>query len=449
MTPHPSTDSESAALANRLRLVESAAVSSIVKGAQPRFWREAHGARVIDCDQREYIDLTSSFGVAFTGYQHPDVVGRVQSQATELTHSMIGIFPHEPYVTLLERLVRHVGRGPEPQVLLTTSGADAVEVALKLAVRHTRRPRILAFHGSFHGQTLGTLPITGQVTFRQPFEDILGSFVTLLPFPNALRPWCSVGGAEELCQRTLELVRSVVRNQDHDSAFAAIVVEPMQNAGGYLAPPRGFLTGLRAICDEHGILLICDEVFTGFGRCGEWLYADADQVQAEITCVGKAMSGSLPIAACLASRDVMTSMITPGLVPLHGSTFQGNALACAAASATIDVIENDHLIDRSRLLGEVIDEVLTPLADLPHVAQVRGVGLAWAIEYVSDMKSMAPAPEVALEVAGRLLSRGIITLVSGLPDCNVVAICPPAVIEEGDLREALGLVVHATAEVRP
>ncbi|MFN7932211.1 MAG: aminotransferase class III-fold pyridoxal phosphate-dependent enzyme [Bryobacteraceae bacterium] len=415
---------------------EASGLSGFAKGHAPVIFEHGSGAILVDVDGNDFLDLTSSFGVAALGYA-PDCVTRaVQSQAGRLQHTMAGIFPHEKYATLLARIARHFGRSAQPEVALATSGAEAIEIALKLAYRVTGAAGILTFAGGFHGQTLGTLKICGHNPLRNPFVEILGSSVTHLPYPNPFRP---ISRSADPLDLALTLVEAALAGTRSGQApVGAIVVEPMQNPAGYVVPPRGFLAGLSALCKRYGKILIVDEIFTGAGRSGEWLLSDRESVAPDIVCVGKAMTGGLPLAAVVADRSLMACLVTDGLVPLHGSTFMGNPLACAASNASLEMIEAGGFVKTSYEVGARWLKFLRErLEGVPGVGDVRGSGLALAIEFVKDSLTKEPDSHLAANVANSLFKRGVIVLISGLPDLNVITMAPPFVIEEDQLAFAM------------
>lgn len=419
-------------LVDRLKRVESQAVSSTRFGNVPLFWNKAEGCCVYDVDGREYLDCTSSYGVMGIGYAHPKVVESIKIQTEKITHTMCEIYPHEKYLEALEKIQNAIGR-KDNQVLLTTSGSDAVEVALKLAYRYTGKEGVIAFQGAFHGQTLGTLAVTGHNCFRTPFTPLVSKNTVFVPYPNIYR---DESGIENLVlEKCISQIEDIINSEKPGAVpIGAIIVEPMQNAGGYIVPPKGFLTKLRTLCDQYSILLITDEIFTGFGRCGKWLMADYEDVKADIVCVGKTMTSGFPAAACVASKEIMCALDYCGMVPLHGSTYIGNGIACAVISTTIDILTSENLVNESYKKGNYLrNELKKILSECPYVGEVRGLGSATMIEFVENQITKKRNPEEAVKFANYLLSNGIIVLVSGLPYGNCVAFCTPFIIQSKEI----------------
>lgn len=412
-----------------LKEVEGAGVSSTRFGNKPIFWKSARGCKVLDLENNEYIDCTSSYGVMGLGYSHPAVIKAITETVRHITHTMCEIYPTTYYAIALDKIRTAIGR-PHDQVMLTTSGSDAVDVALKLAYRFIKKKGIIAFRNSFHGQTLNSLNVTGQESFRIPFQELLPTNVVFLDYPNTYRN--VFGSSEMLLENTRERIESVISQYSRtDNPIGAIIVEPMQNAAGYIIPPHGFMSLIRQICTKNEILMIDDEIFTGFGRCGRWLMTDYELVSADIVCVGKVMAGGMPAAACVASKEIMASLDYQGMVPLHGSTFTGNALACSAISATIDTLKRDHLVEKSATEGETFRQSLKEiLGKLEEVGDVRGAGTATMVEFVLDQKEKRRNPEAARKFADFLFSKHIISLISGLPYGNCVAFCLPFVMDK-------------------
>lgn len=419
-------------LVDGLKRVESQAVSSTRFGNVPLFWNKAKGCYAYDVDGHKYLDCTSSYGVMGIGYAHPKVVESIKKQAEKITHTMCEIYPHEKYLEAIEKILNAIGR-KDDQVLLTTSGSDAVEVALKLAYRYTGKAGVIAFQGAFHGQTLGTLAVTGHNCFRNPFTPLISKNTVFVPYPNIYR---DESGIEDLVlEKCVSQIEDIISSEKSGVVpIGAIIVEPMQNAGGYIVPPSGFLTKLRRLCDQYSIVLITDEIFTGFGRCGKWLMADYEDVKADIVCVGKTMTGGFPAAACVAPKEIMCALDYRGMVPLHGSTYIGNGIACAAISTTIDILISEDLVNESYKKGNYLrSELKKVLLECPYVGDVRGLGSATMIEFVEDRITKKRYPEAAVKFANYLFSYGILALISGLPYGNCVAFCTPFIIQSKEI----------------
>ena len=412
VTPVPGPRSRE--LARRLRRVESPNVTYLAPDF-PVFWEEAKGCLVTDVDGNRFLDVTAAFGVASVGHSHPRVVAAVRAQAEKLLHGMGDVHPSEVKVRLCERVAELVPL-PHPQVILGQNGGDAVEAALKTAMLATGRPGVLAFEGGYHGLTYGALDVTARADFRMPFQPQLGGFTRHLPYGCPLEH---------------------VRAHLTDHTPGAVLAEPIQGRGGIVVPPLGWLRGLREVCSETNTLLILDEIFTGWGRTGDWFACDHEGVIPDILCVGKAMGGGLPISACVASTDLMASWGESTGEALHTSTFLGNPVACAAALAALDVLEEEDLPGRALQRGAVFAGGLHALqSEFPEqIAGVRGRGLMLGLEFVS--------PSLALPLVPVALRAGLILLPAG--DGRVLEFVPPLVIEEEQIAWCLAVLQRLLA----
>jgi 4-aminobutyrate aminotransferase-like enzyme len=404
-TPIPGPRSKR--LADRLRAVESRNITSL-EPSPPIFWAEARGANVRDVDGNIFVDLTAGFGVSTAGHANPAVVSAIQQQAAILPHALGDVHPADIKVQLLERLAEIM---PDPLRvgILANSGSEAVEAAIKTAVMRTAKNDILAFRDSYHGLTYGALAVTQRSLFRGKFEPQLFGGVHFARFPKQNEPFDDV-------------------LRDIDAMFAsaeigAIIVEPIQGRGGIVVPPDGFLAALRQRCDGNTRILIFDEVYTGCGRTGRWLACEHWNVVPDVVVIGKGLSGALPISACIGSEKVMTAWPASTGEAIHTSTFLGNPIACAAALAQLHEIERHKLMERAELLGAQIVGWANSCRQ-----NVRGKGLIQGVVLSSG--------ERALDVCRQALERGILLLCEGT-DSNVLAITPPAVITDEQLRFAL------------
>ena len=426
--------------------VEGAGVSSTRFGNQPMFWKSAKGCNVYSLNGDKYLDCTSSYGVMGIGYSHPDINKAITETMNNISHTMCEIYPTVPYVQAIDKIRKVIGR-PNDQVILTSSGSDAVDVALKLGYRYTGKKGVIAFENSFHGQTLNSLNVTGQKQFRDPFTPILPNNVFFRPFPNSYRnPFRT---EEELIIQSVDLIEKVILGVlNTDDEIGVLLVEPMQNAAGYIIPPKGFLSEIRKLCNKYEILMVDDEIFTGFGRCGRWLMADYEEVYPDIVCVGKVMTGGVPAAACVATKTIMKSLDYSGMVPLHGSTFTGNAIICSAISSTIDVIVKNQLIEKSEVNGQYLRENLRDvLRDIRCIGDIRGYGSATMIEFVENHKNKVRNPAAALRFSNYLLNKHIISLISGLPYGNCVALCTPFIMNKCEIDMVLSVCQDFAKEI--
>jgi 4-aminobutyrate aminotransferase-like enzyme len=414
VTPIPGPRSR--ALAARLARVESRNVTCLTPEA-PIFWERAAGSNVWDADGNRFVDLGAGFGVANAGHAHPRVVAALREQGERLLHGMGDVHPSAVKVELLERLAALFPGGGAARAVLGSSGSDAVEIALKTALLATGRAGVVAFEGAYHGLTLGALDATHRREFREPFAARLANATVFARF-----------GDFEDVSRLVAASRVPI---------GAVLVEPIQGRGGERIPPDGFLFALRALCDREGLLLIADEVYTGFGRTGRWFACDHEGVVPDLLCVGKGLASGMPISACIGRKTVMDAWPPSDGEALHTQTFLGHPPGCAAALASIAVLEDEKLVERAAERGAAaLAQLRARLAGARGIADVRGRGLLLAIE--------CDTPARSLRACGEALRRGVIVVPSG-DDGRVVAITPPLSIEADALRDALDLLAGCFA----
>jgi len=443
VTPPPGP--ESLRLAGELARYESPNVTYLARDF-PVFWREARGANVRDVDGNVYVDLTSAFAVASAGHAHPRIVEAVRAQAGRLMHGMGDVHPPDVKVELLRALAEVTPAGLDRSIL-ANSGAEAVEAALKTAALATGKPRVLAFHGGYHGLTYGALSVSSREDFRAPFAAQVAANAVFAPYPYAYR---SPFGrdADEVCAASLRYVEYLLDTPATASEdIGAILVEPVQGRGGDVVPPDGFLPGLRRICDERGLLLILDEVYTGFGRTGRWFACEHWNVVPDLLVVGKGLTGGLPFAACVGTDAVMDAWPRSRGEAIHTSTFLGNPLGCAAALASISVLRDEDLVQRSADKGAALQRRLRDLtAAHPRVGEVRGLGMMIGVEMVRDRETREPAPELAGRVVVDSLRRGLLLLGGGIHG-NVLSFSPPFVITDEQVSAALSILEDVLAGI--
>jgi 4-aminobutyrate aminotransferase-like enzyme len=414
----------SKALAANLRRYESRNVTYFAEDF-PIFWESAAGVIVTDVDGNEYIDCTAAFGVANAGHCNPRVAAAVAEQTQRLVHGMGDVHPTEIRIRLFERLARVLA--PElDRFFLATTGSEAIEAALKTAILFTGKARFAAYRGGYHGLSLGALAVGGIDRFAHPFAKAIAAEPLLLEFP-------SEEGAHA-AQRAVSDARRALEARDD---IAALVIEPIQGRAGAVVPPRGYLAGLRALCDERGILLIADEIYTGFGRTGAWFATAHEGVTPDILCIGKAMGSGFPISAAVGRNQVMDAWPQSAGEALHTSTYLGSPVACAAAIATIDEIERLQLPERARRLGDDLGPRLKTLRARPNVVDVRGRGLLWGVAF--------DGADAARAVVARALARRVLFLQSGVRG-EVVSISPPLIVGETELARAIDVLEVAVAE---
>ena len=405
------------------------------------------GAWLITTDGERYLDYSSGIGVTNTGHAHPRVVAAVQAQAAKILHAQQNITYHEPGLRLYERL-RHVlpprADGAEWGAFLSNSGAEAVEASVKLARIATGRPVILGFRYGYHGRTGQTMALTtAKDVYRGHFEPLPGS-VYHTAYPYCYR-WA--GGAhapDEACVCDWEAQLDLTFHQYvYPEHVAAIIVEPVLGEGGYVVPPPGFLPRLREITHQHGILLIADEVQTGFGRTGKLFAVEHWGVEPDILVMAKGIASGLPLSGIVAARSVIDTL-PPGS---HGGTYGGNVVACAAANATLDVIEDEGLVANAAARGAQFLAGLRALAPkYPSIGDVRGLGLMLALEFVKpgEGDGRVPNPDLTKRVQAEALDRHLIILTAGTY-VNVVRIIPPLVTTADEVDQALRILDESLA----
>jgi 4-aminobutyrate aminotransferase len=411
-------------------------ISPVWSRITPIVAERAEGAYVYDQDGTRYLDFTSGIGVTNTGHCHPKVVQAIQEQAAKLLHGQANIIFHPPLLELAEKLRTIVPEGLD-SFFFSNSGAEAVEGAVKLARHATGRPNVIVFQGSFHGRTALTMALTTSKTiYRAGYQPLpAGAFVA--PYPYAYRYGWSPEETEAFCLRELKLL---LKSQTAPFETAAILVEPVLGEGGYVVPTPGFLQALRRICDEHGFLLIADEIQSGFGRTGKWFAIEHFGVAPDIMTMAKGLASGLPLSGIAARRELMERWI-PGS---HGGTYGGNAVACAAAVATIRVIREEGLLENVQQMGALLMGRLRELqGDFPVIGDVRGLGLMVGAEFTAA--DGTPATDLAKAVVQGCLKRRLLLLTCG-PWDNTVRWIPPLVVTQEQIEEALAIFQDALAE---
>jgi len=390
------------------------------------------GARLTTSDGRTYLDFTSGIGVNSTGHCHPVVVEAVREQAGRLFFSQINCLYNDRLVEL-SHLLKEVAPAGLDRVFLSNSGAEAVEAAVKLAKHATGRPNVVVMQGSFHGRThLAMAMTTSKTGYRLGYAP-LPAGVYVAPFPYALALGLS---EEEACRFALEQLEVVLHTQTDPTETACVVVEPVLGEGGYVVPPPGYLAGLRAICDAHGILLVVDEIQSGFCRTGAWFAHTADGIRPDIMTIAKGMGSGFPISGILYRAELDGKWI-PGS---HGGTYGGGPLACAASIATIGVMRDDRLDENARIQGARLRAGLESLRERhPVLAEVRGRGLMVGVELLRDGK---PAAHVVGPLLAAARDRGLLLLSCGTRK-NVVRWIPPLIATAAEIDEGLGIFAEA------
>lgn len=413
--------------------------AAVVRGvghAHNIFAARAANAEVWDVEGRRYIDFAGGIAVLNTGHCHPDVIDAVKAQLDRYTHTCFQVLAYEPYVELAERLNALAPGNFAKKTLFLTTGAEAVENAVKIARAATGRPGVIAFGGGYHGRTLLTLGLTGKVA---PYKTGFGPFpgdVFHATYPNALR-----GVTVDDAMASIE---AILRNDIEASRVAAIILEPVQGEGGFHAAPPELFQRLRALCDAHGMLLIADEVQTGAGRTGTFFAVEQMGVAPDLITLAKSMAGGFPISAVIGRADIMDAPAPGGL----GGTYAGSPVSCAAALAVLEVFERENLLARARTLGERLRAGLTTLAQRhKSIVDVRGLGAMVAIELAKDGDAKQPDADLAKRIAAAAAERGLILLTCGTYG-NVIRILVPLTASDALVDEGLGLLAEAMNHVR-
>jgi 4-aminobutyrate aminotransferase len=388
---------------------------------------------VEDVDGNRFIDFMAGIAVSATGYNHPRVVQAIQDQAGKYLHVCGTDFYFDNFARLAERLAKSVPGPSRKRVFLTNSGTEAVEGAIKLARNHTRRPALIAFHGSFHGRSYGAMSLTSSKTKqRAGFGPFLPE-VYHIPFPNAYR----LGGDAAASAASLAALRELFDRSVSPSDVAAIFIEPIQGEGGYVFAPPGFLRSLRELCDQHGIMLVLDEVQCGVGRTGKMWACEWEGVEPDILCTAKGLGSGMPIGAFIARESVMTWESGA-----HGSTFGGNPVSCAAAMATLDIVEEN--LPHIQKMGERILEHARRLQQTYAViGDVRGRGLMLGIEFVKNRETREPYPELIERITEKAFRKGLLLLGCGK---SAFRLAPPLILNEYDVDTGMAILEECLRE---
>jgi 4-aminobutyrate aminotransferase / (S)-3-amino-2-methylpropionate transaminase / 5-aminovalerate transaminase len=400
------------------------------------FIARGENAEIWDVEGRRYIDFAGGIAVLNTGHRHPAVIAAVKAQLDLYTHTCFQVLAYEPYVELAERINALAPGDFAKKTMFMTTGAEAIENAIKIARAYTKRSAVIAFTGSFHGRTLLTLGLTGKVA---PYKTGFGPFPAEIfhaRFPDALH---GVSVAESIAS-----VEAIFKNDVEASRVAAIIVEPVQGEGGFNVAPPEFLQRLRALCDQHGILLIADEIQTGAGRTGTWFAMEQSAVAPDMITMAKSMAGGFPISAVVGRADVMDAPAPGGL----GGTYAGSPMSCAAALAVLDVFAKENLLERSRQLGARLSASLKVMAAKnPCIAEVRGLGAMVAIELCRGGDPSQPDADMARQVAAEATRRGLILLTCGTYG-NVIRILVPLTASDAVVDEGLAIMDACLTSIR-
>jgi 4-aminobutyrate aminotransferase len=414
--------------------------SLVVSPSYPRDYpfvmAHGRGTEVWDVDGNRFLDFAAGIAVCSTGHSHPDVVAAVHAAAQRFLH-ISSDYWHELQVRLAERLDELAPFEEPAMSFFTQSGTESVEGALKLARHVTGRPRFIGFLGGFHGRSMGSLAFTASKYTQQKgfFPTMPG--VTHVPYPNAFRPL--LAGADQ-GRAVLEYIEHVLFTSNVPAAeVAAVLIEPIQGEGGYIVPPPGFLAGLRALCDRHGILLIFDEVQSGIGRTGRMFACEHWDVVPDIMTLAKGLGSGLPIGLVVAKRSIMERWPRGA----HGNTYGGNPLCCAAALATLELVEREYCANAARVGAHFLRQLEALTARFPQIGEVRGKGLMIGMELVADREGKLPARRLCDALVTRAFQNGLLLLACGV---STVRFMPPLLVTRAEVDEAVGLLEWSLIE---
>lgn len=400
-------------------------------GVMCQFYAErALNAEIWDVEGRRYIDFAAGIAVLNTGHRHPKLIAAIERQLGQFTHTCYQVVPYAGYVELAERLNALTPGSHAKKSALFSTGAEAVENAVKVARAATGRAAVVAFSGGFHGRTMMGMALTGKVV---PYKVGFGPFpgeIYHVPYPVELHGVTAAA--------SLAALQSLFKADIDPKRVAAIIIEPVQGEGGFYAAPPDFMRALRAVCDEHGILLIADEVQTGFARTGKLFATEHYDVIPDLMTLAKSLAGGMPLSALVGRAEIMDAPLPGGL----GGTYAGNPLAVASALAVLDVIEEENLVGRANVLGQRLKDRLNSLREaVPRIADVRGLGAMVAVEFVQPGNG-APDPEFTKQVQARALAKGLILLGCGVHG-NALRFLFPLTIEDAVMDEALAILADA------
>lgn len=399
----------------------------------------AKDATIIDADGKELIDFAGGIGVVNAGHCPEPVVKAIQEQAEKYIHTSFNVVTYEPYVKLCEELTEILPHGDKTKVMLVSTGAEAVENAIKIAKQATKRQGVLCFTGAFHGRTMMSMSLTSKVDYKKncgPFAPE----VYRLPFPNYYR-YSGDKNLDQFVDWELKRLRESFKNMVEPSNLAAIILELVQGEGGFTVAPQKYVEGLREICYDYGIMLIFDEIQSGFSRTGKWAAWQHYNVTPDISTYAKSMGSGMPIAAIMGKAHIMDAA-APGTI---GGTYIGNPVSCAAASATIQLIKDENLNDRGIVLGNKVRNRFEAIQrQFPQIGDVRGLGSMLAIEFVKNNDPRQPDADLCSEIIKACYNRGLILLSAGTYK-NVIRILSPLVISDELLEKGLTIIEEEIA----
>lgn len=416
---------------NARKMIErdKAVISPSYPRGYPFVMDHGRGVEVWDVDHNRFLDFSAGIAVVSTGHSHPQVVKAIQQQAEKFIH-ISSDFYHEKWVELAEYMDRIAPIKEDAVSFMTNSGTESIEAAIKLARYHTKRTEFIGFFGGFHGRTMGAVSFTAsKSSYHRGFFPLL-SGVIHAPFPDPYRPVLAVRDCEDYGQTVVRYIEEEILGRILPSdSVAGILVEPIQGEGGYIMPPAGFFPALRALCDRHGILLIADEVQAGVGRTGKWWSIQQFGVEPDIFCVAKGIASGMPLGMMVARKKIVTWPKGS-----HGNTYGGNPISCAAAIATLDLIENGFMQNAAAVGQFALQKLEAIKSRHPSIGQVRGVGLMIGVEFVYDQATKEHAEDLRDRIVDLAFENGLLTLGCGR---NVIRVSPPLCTTYAEMEEAL------------
>ncbi|VVN84025.1 4-aminobutyrate--2-oxoglutarate transaminase [Pseudomonas fluorescens] len=412
-----------------------AAVPRGVGQIHPIFAESAKNATVTDVEGREFIDFAGGIAVLNTGHLHPKIIAAVTAQLNKLTHTCFQVLAYEPYVELCEKVNAKVPGDFAKKTLLVTTGSEAVENAVKIARAATGRAGVIAFTGAYHGRTMMTLGLTGKVVPYSAGMGLMPGGIFRALYPNELH------GVS--IDDSIASIERIFKNDAEPRDIAAIIIEPVQGEGGFYVAPKEFMKRLRALCDQHGILLIADEVQTGAGRTGTFFAMEQMGVAADLTTFAKSIAGGFPLAGVCGKAEYMDAIAPGGL----GGTYAGSPIACAAALAVMEVFEEEHLLDRCKAVGERLVTGLKAIqAKYPVIGEVRALGAMIAVELFENGDSHKPNAAAVAQVVAKARDKGLILLSCGTYG-NVLRVLVPLTSPDEQLDKGLAIIEECFSEL--
>ncbi|GAB6136998.1 4-aminobutyrate--2-oxoglutarate transaminase [Halanaerobaculum tunisiense] len=406
------------------------------------FAQKAKGVTLEDVDGNQFIDFAGGIGVLNVGHNAPQVVEGIKEQAEELIHTCFHVAPYESYIELAKKLSQLAPGSSSKKTMFANSGAEAVENAVKIAKKYTGKSAVVSFDCGFHGRTLMTMSLTSKV---KPYKYGFGPFAPetyKVPYAYCYR--CSHGLEYPECNmKCITNFKNLFKQEIPADEIAAVVMEPVQGEGGFIAPPQEFIQGIKKICEENDILLIADEVQTGFARTGELFATEDYEIEPDLIATAKSIAGGMPLSVVIGKQEIMDA---PGQGEI-GGTYGGNPLSCVAGLKVLEIIEQENLVERSKKLGKIMRNRLEELKDnYSIIGDVRGKGFMLGIELVQDRETKEPAAEERNKIIEECYQQGLIVVGAGIYN-NVIRFLAPLVISEEELEEGLNILEKAIAEV--